>query len=377
MGLFWGSGCILGPIIGGAFAVSNATWRWAFYINLVLAIVLIPIYILLLPDHNPQPLMSFTEKLGSIDWVGAVLNATVFCTFMTVLTFAGSWGWNAPGTIALWVVFGVALICFGFQATFNIFNTPERRLFPVQFLKRRTMILLYFVNATTGTGLAIPIYYVPLFFQFTKGDSAIQAAVRLLPFIAVCIGSMMFSGALLPTFGRYMLWYIPAGILMTVGGSLMFTVTPTTSAASIYGYEVLMAVGTGLASQIAYSVAAAKVKPYEVAAAMGFINVAQVGSIAIALSIAGAIFQNLGLTYLREALAGYNFSDAELSSALSGIQSAILSHSDPMVVGLAIGAVAHTISRLFALVIAAGALTLVSAAFMKRENLDLSPTTSG
>ena len=27
-GFFWGSGCILGPVIGGAFADSSATWRW-------------------------------------------------------------------------------------------------------------------------------------------------------------------------------------------------------------------------------------------------------------------------------------------------------------------------------------------------------------
>ena len=27
-GVVWGAGCILGPVIGGAFSVSNATWRW-------------------------------------------------------------------------------------------------------------------------------------------------------------------------------------------------------------------------------------------------------------------------------------------------------------------------------------------------------------
>lgn len=27
-GLSWGVGCILGPVIGGAFSVSSATWRW-------------------------------------------------------------------------------------------------------------------------------------------------------------------------------------------------------------------------------------------------------------------------------------------------------------------------------------------------------------
>jgi MFS family permease len=27
-GLIWGSGCILGPVIGGGFSDSSATWRW-------------------------------------------------------------------------------------------------------------------------------------------------------------------------------------------------------------------------------------------------------------------------------------------------------------------------------------------------------------
>ena len=35
----WGIGTVLGPVIGGVFTDSAATWRWAFYINLVLAAV--------------------------------------------------------------------------------------------------------------------------------------------------------------------------------------------------------------------------------------------------------------------------------------------------------------------------------------------------
>lgn len=29
----WGFGNVLGPIVGGLFATSPATWRWGFYIN--------------------------------------------------------------------------------------------------------------------------------------------------------------------------------------------------------------------------------------------------------------------------------------------------------------------------------------------------------
>ncbi len=316
--------------------------------------------------------MSIKAKLLAIDWVGAVLNAATFVLFMVTLTFAGStWAWNSPGIIILWVFFGLALISFALQSSFSLF--ARNRLYPVQFLKRRTMILLYFGTASSATGLAVTVYYIPLFFQFTKGDSAIEAAIRLLPFIAVNIGFTMFSGALLPVFGRYMPWYIPGGIFMLVGGSLMYTITTSSTAAMIYGFEILIAIGSGLIGQIGYSVAAAKVKASEVPAAIGFINVAQIGTVAISLTIAGSIFQNLGYTFLKDALVAYNFSDTELRAALAGAQSAILAHGDKMVVELAIGAIVKTISRIFALVIAAGSLALVSAVFMKREKLELNP----
>jgi len=33
-GLVWGAGCILGPVIGGAFADSSATWRWVLELHI-------------------------------------------------------------------------------------------------------------------------------------------------------------------------------------------------------------------------------------------------------------------------------------------------------------------------------------------------------
>lgn len=209
-----------------------------------------------------------------IDWVGACLNIVVFTTFLVALTFAGAtWNWNNAGTITLWVVFGVALICFAMQQALSMFTTPERRLFPVQFLASRTMLLLYFGTGAAGTALSIAVYYVPLYFQFTRGDSAIRAAVRLLPFIMLNIFFVMVSGAVLPISGRYMPFYIATGVLIIVGGSLMHTVDTNTSTSAFYGYEILIAVGAGLTMQTGYSIAVAKVKPSEIPSALGFSKV--------------------------------------------------------------------------------------------------------
>jgi hypothetical protein len=42
-GLMWGIGTVLGPIVGGAFADSTLTWRFAFYINLCIGGLFAPV----------------------------------------------------------------------------------------------------------------------------------------------------------------------------------------------------------------------------------------------------------------------------------------------------------------------------------------------
>lgn len=378
IGLCWGAGSILGPVVGGGFAVSSATWRWAFYINLPLAAVSAPVYLFLFPSRNPKPDMTTMQKLATIDWLGAFLFIGVFAILQVALTFSGSlWKWDEAGPIALWVVFAVFLVAFSVQQTFSIATTPSRRLFPIHFLKSRTMILLYIGTAAASTSLALGVYYIPIFFQFTKGDSPIKAAVRLLPYICVFVASVMLSGGLLPAFGRYQPFYIITGVLLVIGGALMHTVDVDTSTAKIYGYEVLMAFGSGLSMQAAYSVAVALVDPIDTLNAVGYINVGQIGSLAIGLSIAGCLYQNIGFDNIKNALSAYKFSDAEIRAALGGAHSTILANGDKALQGLVLKAITATLSEIWVLTIAAGGICLVAGVLMKREKLNLEMTTGG
>jgi MFS family permease len=372
IGLVWGIGAILGPVIGGAFADSSATWRWAFYINLVVAAITAPVYILWTPSFQPSPNTAFKTKLANLDWVGIVLNAAVYVLFLVTLTFAGSsWGWSEGRTIALWVVLGIVLIVFVLQQYFAVFTTIENRIFPGQFIKRRTLLLLFFTTASAASSLFITIYYIPLFFQFVNNDSAIEAAVRLLPFIVLNVSFVMLTGVLLPIVGYYMPWYVLSGAFMVVGAALMYTVNLDTTTSAIYGYSILIAIGSGLTQQLGYSIAPAKVKPTEIPAAVGFINVAQLGGIAVALGISSNVFQNTGFRNLQAALAGQGFPAEELRAALAGVRSTLFTSGQERIKTLAVGAIVQTIDTVYVLVIAAGALTLVSALFMKREKLAL------
>jgi len=153
-GLVWGIGCILGPVIGGGFADSDATWRWAFYINILIFAACAPVLFFVLDSFNPDPDTPFVRKLGRLDWVGTVLYSAMYVCFVTGFTFGGTeWAWDDGRTITLIVVFGVLFIAFAIQQTFSILTTPDYRLFPVDFLKNRSLLLLYVATSAGVTGM--------------------------------------------------------------------------------------------------------------------------------------------------------------------------------------------------------------------------------
>ncbi|KAM0513966.1 hypothetical protein ACHAPE_007321 [Trichoderma viride] len=374
IGLAWGFGSLLGPVIGGAFSDSSATWRWAFYINLPLAALMSPVYLLIFPSFRPNKDQTILQSLKSTDWVGAVLNALVFVLFMLVLTFGGAtWAWGSGPTIAVWVVWGVSLMLFILQQAFLIFTDAETRLFPLHLLKSRALVLVCVGTATSATAVAVTIYYVPLLFQFTRNDSALQAAVRLLPFIVFFIFFVMVAGGSLPVVQRYNLYYILGGALVVTGGALLFTITPETSVARIYGYEILVAAGAGLPFQNGYAIAASKVAKQDRASAIGLINVAQIGFMALSLAAAGALFQNLGYQSLKDALADFHFPNDYVRSALAGRISPIFKSADSDVVDVAVRAIFDTVRRVFGMLVGTGAVLLVSGLLMPWEKVDFAP----
>lgn len=371
IGVSWGLGAVLGPVIGGAFSVSSATWRWAFYINLVIGAVSAPAFLFCLPPVRPMEGVPFQKRLATIDFVGFILGAGMWVSFLLAFTMAGGqWPWNDGRTIATFVVFGVVLVLYAIQQTFAILTTTERRAFPIHLLRNPTYILLYVVTAAGTTTLFVVVYYIPLYFQFVNDDEALMAAVRLLPFIVIGVTVNLVSGTFLHWIKVYMILYVIAGVFLVAGGGpLMVYLDPGSTTALIYGLTILVAVGTGLSMVTGYTVATLISKPEDIGPALSMQNVSQIGGQVIALAIAGQIYQSTALKNLKAALAGNNFSDQDIRGAVAGSQSALLKELSPELRFRAIEAITHAMQMTFVLVPVAGAVMLVAAACMKREKL--------
>lgn len=228
-GLVWGIGTVLGPVVGGAFVESSATWRWAFYINLCVSGLFAPIYSFYIPSFKPRAGTKIANLVREFDIVGTILSIGAIITIIMAINFGGAlYPWNSGQTIALFAVSIVLFIVFGIQQGMTIFTNTSDRLFPCQFLRNINAVLLYICASAVNTAGFIPIYYVPLYFQFTRGDDAIRAAVRLLPLIVVLSAAILANGHLMSRFSYFQPWYIFGSVLALIGGVLL-CISPSAS----------------------------------------------------------------------------------------------------------------------------------------------------
>ena len=106
-----------------------------------------------------------------------------------------------------------------------------------------------------------------------KGDSALEAGVRLLPYVAMIVAFALINGALMPRFGYYLPWYLFGGAAILIGSSLMYTISVTTEPSTIYGYTALVGIGVGSYLQAGYPTSQCLVSPAELADVIGFMSI--------------------------------------------------------------------------------------------------------
>lgn len=220
-GLIFGIGNVVGPLVGGAFANSKATWRWGFYMNLCIIGLLSPVYLFLIPGVKPRRSQSITSRLGELDSAGTVLSIGSLVCLVMAINFGGTlYSWDSVQVIIFFVLSGVVFMLFVIQQYLAFLTSRASRLFPVVFLQSKEPIVLFVLTATFNTAGFIPIYYIPTYFQFTRGDGPLESAIRLLPLIVFITFLILVNGGALSKGGYYMPWFLVGSILSLIAGVL-------------------------------------------------------------------------------------------------------------------------------------------------------------
>ncbi|KAI0105146.1 MFS general substrate transporter [Hypoxylon sp. NC0597] len=373
-GACFATGLVLGPLVGGAFAVNwHATWRWSFYLVIPLCVISLVLQALFFPRYRMPTNKSVWTNIKEVDWIGNILHVGVCLLFPISCTFLGSTEtWGISSAIATWVAFTVIIITYVLQQAYNIGTTTKNRLLsPCSILENRTVLLSWICTICGAASYGTILNYIPIYFAFNRGLSPFAAAVRLLPFIGVFVFTIVLCGGLLPAVRFYKPFFIAGSVLLLVGGGLLQTLSTNTSEAAVMGFEVVVAAALGILWQLAVPVCSIFLRDTEDRLNLALLsNMATLGGIAFALAIAGMVYQGTGFQSLKDALRDRGFSDIDIHELLAGVDSPVLANQDPEVLRLTLSAITEAIKDCFTILIASGGLSLLAACSMKWEALE-------
>jgi hypothetical protein len=115
------------------------------------------------------------------------------------------------------------------------------------------------------------LFYLPIYFQSVKGDSAIMSGVYTLPFVSFYALGSFLSGFWISKTRLPIAAEIVSPLLALIGTILFYRMDINTSKAWYVGAQIPFGFGIGLGNQVPVTALQAFSKPAEVAATMGII----------------------------------------------------------------------------------------------------------
>jgi EmrB/QacA subfamily drug resistance transporter len=274
---FWGAAAAAGGSAGvflGGLLTEYMSWRWTFFINVPLGLIVMAAGGSLLMKGNTQK--------SRIDYLGALLVTSAIIVFVYALVMVEKNTWTSSTTA---ILFAIAL------GLFSVFIFTQRNasapLLPLSIFKVPNLtagnIILFLL-----AGSWIPLwFYLNLYLQQTLEYSAFYSGVALLPMtIAIMILMVGVTGKLIAKYGYKRT--LVAGLLILTASLFWFSLVPVNGdfLTHVLGASLLGAIGMSLAYIPGTMASMSGAKPEEIGLASGLASTTyQIGS-AVGLAIA-------------------------------------------------------------------------------------------
>ncbi|KAG0346860.1 hypothetical protein BG004_000665 [Podila humilis] len=275
VGVIFSLSSVIGPVLGGAFA-DHLTWRWSFWINLPFGCISLTFIAIFL--NLPIPKGTFAEKIKRVDFLGSSVLVLAVILILLPLSWGGSkYPWNSG------VVIG--LLCAGFLCT-GLFvlvewKVPKEPTLPIHIFKIRNLWSVYGSLFVGGMAFFSILFYMPIYFQVVKDESAMVGGFETLPFVLGLTITATASGIWVLKRGTYA-FFIPIGNLL---------LTDTKRVVTVF---VLMigGIGWGCTVQSTTLAVQAAAKPKYMATVTVLIQFMRVMGQVFGVAVVGAIFNN-------------------------------------------------------------------------------------
>ena len=293
-----GAAAALGPLLGG-WLTTNASWRWAFYINIPIGIAAVVGAALVIQEsRETRGKLSF--DIPGIILVGLGVGAIVFGLIegqtygwlKPKLPFTiGNWTWpftEVSVTVVAFVVGAVALALFVWWEL-RLQRRGGDPLFDFRLMRFRSFRFGLITVSIVALGEFGLIFVLSIFLQSVRGLTAFQTGLTFLPFALMTLLVAPTAGIFSSRFGPK--WVVTTGMLVEAIAifAISRTVSLTAPLTLLIAFLMVYGVGVGLAIAQLTNIVLSEVPYDRLGAGSGANNtIRQIGA-AMGIAIIGAV----------------------------------------------------------------------------------------
>jgi EmrB/QacA subfamily drug resistance transporter len=275
-----GVATIAGPTVGGLL-VTALDWRWIFFVNLPVGVLVLIMAFMIIPDIRPG-------RRHKLDVLGVLIaTASLFCLVFG-LTEGQRYSWN----VVIWGLISASAVLLAVFVLYQRSRQDNEPLVPFALLRDRNFTVMNVVAAAVSVGMIGVFLPMTIYLQSVLGYSALKAGLVMAPASLVSMFLAPVAGRLSDRIGgKYILM---VGLTLYGLGTAWIIVMADVGTDWTAFLLPFIVTGIGIGGVFApmAAVAMRNVEPRMAGAASGFLNtIRQVGSV-IGTASAGAVMQS-------------------------------------------------------------------------------------